>query len=528
MGAGIKPVLTAKCMTSGDRFEILNYDLGISSTQKRTPVLPLPDHQQLCKCRFMLTFNSIDVETANADRASICQIGIVHVREGKVLDQWQTLINPKQWFDPWNVSIHGVSEQDTKNSPTLPEVREELRQRLRGSILVSHTSFDRVAFERAMARYGLEQLQVTWLDSARIARRAWPEDYGRSGWGLKNIANNLGILFNHHNALEDARAAAEIVLRACADTNTDIEGWLHRVEQPIFPSSNTVTTKPEANIDGELYGETILFTGTLSIVRHEAEDLAAKSGCEVAKNVTKKVSILVVGTQDMSKLNGYQKSRKHRKVEELISRGNEIQVLSEADFFELVDVDLPVRETQERASDREASGPESITGVAGLVEVDFSLNEDDFYEYDVYLYENAETPFGEILTYVSEAEKFSENLDGCEMEDPVDLIGNHENEQDEMQIEVYCNDKCLGYIPCNLAGYIADYINAGGDYSAFLEEDWSNVDIEDFVGNDVGLSIRIPLDQMPKELVKEGHKADLPTKEELESALKTLERMMDG
>ena len=101
----------------------------------------------------MLTFNSIDVETANADRSSICQIGIVHVREGKIEDQWKTLINPEDWFDPWNVSIHGINETDVKNSPILPEVRSELRARLRGSVLVSHTSFDRVAFERAMTRY---------------------------------------------------------------------------------------------------------------------------------------------------------------------------------------------------------------------------------------------------------------------------------------------------------------------------------------------------------------------------------------
>ena len=39
----------------------------------------------------MLTFNVIDVETANADRASICQIGIIHVREGNIGDQWETL-----------------------------------------------------------------------------------------------------------------------------------------------------------------------------------------------------------------------------------------------------------------------------------------------------------------------------------------------------------------------------------------------------------------------------------------------------
>ena len=296
----------------------------------------------------MLTFNSIDVETANADRASICQIGIVHVRNGEIEDQWQTLINPEDWFDPWHVSIHGIDENDVRNSPTLPEVRDELRRGLRGSVLVSHTSFDRVAFERAMTRYDLEQLQVTWLDSARIARRAWPDSYGSRGWGLKNIAKNLGISFKHHDAQEDARAAAEIVLHACAVSETDIEGWLQRVDRPIFPSSlgSTPTARREGNVEGALHGETIVFTGALSIPRQEAADLAATAGCNVVPNVTKKVSLLVVGTQDRDrrKLNGYEKSSKHRKAEALIDKGMDIQILSESDFSKLIGVDLPKRE----------------------------------------------------------------------------------------------------------------------------------------------------------------------------------------
>ena len=183
----------------------------------------------------MLTFNAIDVETANTDRASICQIGIVHVRDGKIYDRWETLINPEDWFDWWNVSIHGIDEEDVRNSPTLPEVQGILQERLRGSVLVSHTSFDCVAFERAMTRYELEQLQVTWLDSAKIVRRAWPERYGRRGYGLENVAKAFDIQFKPHDALEDAKAAAEIVLRACAETGTDINEWLSRVNLPIFP-----------------------------------------------------------------------------------------------------------------------------------------------------------------------------------------------------------------------------------------------------------------------------------------------------
>ena len=283
----------------------------------------------------MATFNAIDVETANADRASICQIGIVHVKDGEVVDRWQTLVNPEDWFDPWNVSVHGIDERDVRRSPTLPEVRDELRRRLRGSVLVSHTSFDRVAFERAMARYDLEQLQVTWLDSAKIVRRAWPDRYGRKGYGLKNVATDLDISFAHHDALEDARAAAEIVLSACVAAETDIEGWLQRVNRPIFPSSSE-SPRREGNAEGVLFGESLVFTGALAIPRREAADMAAVAGCHVAANVSKKTTILIVGTQDRSKLRGYEKSTKHRKAETLIENGVDIQILSESDFSELI------------------------------------------------------------------------------------------------------------------------------------------------------------------------------------------------
>ena len=157
----------------------------------------------------MPTFNAIDVETANADRASICQIGIVQVRDGEIVDRWQSLIDPEDWFDELNVSIHGIDERKVKNSPTLPEVRDELRKRLRGSVLVSHSAFDRVAFERAMTRYGLEQLQVTWLDSAKIARRAWPDRFGRKGYSLNKVADALGIQFSLNPAVDGGLESPE-------------------------------------------------------------------------------------------------------------------------------------------------------------------------------------------------------------------------------------------------------------------------------------------------------------------------------
>ena len=178
-----------------------------------------------------LTFTAIDVETANADPSSICQIGIVHFRGGAIQEQRSMLVNPGQQFNSINVRIHGIDEDAVMYSATFPQVHPELRRRLGGTILVSHTAFDRIALEGAMHQYRLEQIKATWLDSARIARLTWPGQYGRRGWGLANIAGDLGIAFRHHDAVEDARAAGEIVLHACRSAGLDIDGWLDRFQK---------------------------------------------------------------------------------------------------------------------------------------------------------------------------------------------------------------------------------------------------------------------------------------------------------
>ena len=169
-----------------------------------------------------LTFNAIDVETANADPSSICQIGIVRIRDGEFKEQLSVLVNPEQRFNSANVRLHGIDEAKIQDSKTIPQVAAELRDWLEETVLASHTMFDRAALNGAMRRYGLTPIRATWLDSALIARRAWPERYQRRGVSLAIVAGDLGITFRHHDALEDARVAGEIVLRACLYTGLDI------------------------------------------------------------------------------------------------------------------------------------------------------------------------------------------------------------------------------------------------------------------------------------------------------------------
>lgn len=172
-----------------------------------------------------LSFTAIDVETANADPSSICQIGIVCVQNGAVKECHSVLVNPETRFNEFNLRLHGIDEGRVRNSKSLPQLYFWLRGLLDGVVLVSHTAFDEVALIRALKKYGLQPLRISWLDSAAIARRAWPRRYRRS-WNLARIAGDLGIEFQHHDAAEDARAAAEIVLHACKQTGFDIDHWV--------------------------------------------------------------------------------------------------------------------------------------------------------------------------------------------------------------------------------------------------------------------------------------------------------------
>ncbi len=278
-----------------------------------------------------MEFVALDVETANADCSSICQIGIARFEDGCLAEEWSTLVNPEDDFDPFNVSIHGISEDMVEGSPVFPNVVENVRLRLKSGTTVCHTPFDRVAVSQACSKYDLEGFECIWLDSARVARRTWTQ-FARRGYGLHNVCAAIGYEFRHHDALEDAKAAAQVLLAAMNETGLDLAGWLKRVQQPVFGSSITQAGNPE----GPLHGEVLVFTGALEITRSEAADLAAKVGCAVAAGVTKETTILVVGSQDARRLAGHEKSSKHRKVEDLIRKGQAIKILTERDFEKLV------------------------------------------------------------------------------------------------------------------------------------------------------------------------------------------------
>lgn len=271
-----------------------------------------------------------NVELANPDLASICQLSVVSFEHGRPIDTWETLVNPCDYFDPFFVAMHGIQESDIGAAPTVRDLTAGLVSRLTNRVVLTHTAFDRVSLFRAFEDAGALPPVCRWLDSARVARRTWPE-VARTGYGLEPVAKICGITFRHNRASEDARAAGEILAHAIQQTGLDLESWFAKVEEPLAGP-----IEQAGNPEGPLYGQTVVFTGALSLTRAEAARLAAEAGCNVEDGVNKRTTLLVVGAQDIRQLAGHDRSHKHRTAEARRAKGQLIRILGEPDFMRIV------------------------------------------------------------------------------------------------------------------------------------------------------------------------------------------------
>ncbi|MEP0963756.1 MAG: exonuclease domain-containing protein [Roseobacter sp.] len=180
-----------------------------------------------------LRFIAVDVETAGYDIASICQIGLAFVGFDSSIETFSAYIDPCTPFAAGNTRLHGIDAATVKNAPRFVEVLTELRPVLEAYPLIQHSRYDERAFDAACRLAGLQVLKSVWSDSVAISRQAWPELRGNGGHGLANLKKVLGLQFKHHDAGEDARAAAEVTLKAEASMGRKIR-LLNASQQLVF------------------------------------------------------------------------------------------------------------------------------------------------------------------------------------------------------------------------------------------------------------------------------------------------------
>lgn len=158
------------------------------------------------------TYTVVDVETTGGSAGfhRVTEVAAVKVRAGKVIDEFQTLVNPGRPIPAFITQLTGITNEMVSTAPPFLEIAPRLFDFLDGSIFVAHNvAFDYSFIQREFARVEIEFVRPKMCTCAGM-RKAYP---GLPSYGLKNLTQHFRIkLEQHHRALADARAATELLL----------------------------------------------------------------------------------------------------------------------------------------------------------------------------------------------------------------------------------------------------------------------------------------------------------------------------
>ena len=162
-----------------------------------------------------MNFTAIDFETATGKRYSACAIGIITVENGKIIDEYDSLIQPPDnEYSYYNTNVHGITENDTFNALTFPDIYPEIRERLAGKTIVAHNeSFDRGVLQKTMEYYDLNYSELNILNPWECTLKIYRAK-GYHPASLDICCKRQGIKLNHHEALSDARGCAMLYLKS--------------------------------------------------------------------------------------------------------------------------------------------------------------------------------------------------------------------------------------------------------------------------------------------------------------------------
>lgn len=303
-----------------------------------------------------MDFVAIDFETANESRSSACSLGIAFVENNKIVEKKSFLIKPSDmYFNPFNVSIHGITEEDVKDKPEFNDLWPRIKGDFEGNLIIAHNaSFDMSVLRYVMDKYDITYPELSYSCTYRIAKIVWPNYVS---YCLDFIAEYLNIELVHHNAEEDACACAQVAIKAMEQvgvkTLKDLARKLDISNGRLFPggyqpfhaptpiqrvkSIDLIASTSEFDPNHPFFKKTIVFTGTLqSMSRKVAMQKIVDVGGTCLDSVNKSINYLILGEQDFQRLKGGEKSSKMIRAEKLLSEGHDIEIIKEDEFLKML------------------------------------------------------------------------------------------------------------------------------------------------------------------------------------------------
>ncbi len=171
----------------------------------------------------------IDFETANSSRGSACSVGIAIILDGEIIETDEYLIKPHRscaYFDPFNISIHGIRSQDVAASPDFKSLSSWLIEHLKADLVVAHNAaFDMSVLRAVCDLYHMPYPEFDYFCTYKAASRLWRHLHNHK---LNTLCDYIGHEFKHHNAQADAEAAGKVLLTMLAEAGMNSPNQLAR------------------------------------------------------------------------------------------------------------------------------------------------------------------------------------------------------------------------------------------------------------------------------------------------------------
>ncbi|MDP4181538.1 MAG: DNA polymerase III subunit alpha [Bacillota bacterium] len=156
------------------------------------------------------TYCVLDLETTGFSPITekITEIGIMKLKDGKVIDQFSCFVNPEKPIPARVVEVTGITDHMVQDAETIEKVFPKILEFIEGSILVAHNADFDIGFLKHNAKALGYNFDFTYLDTLSLAKELFP-DY--KTYKLGRIAKNLGIKVEvAHRALDDVDTTVKV------------------------------------------------------------------------------------------------------------------------------------------------------------------------------------------------------------------------------------------------------------------------------------------------------------------------------
>jgi DNA polymerase-3 subunit alpha (Gram-positive type) len=159
------------------------------------------------------SFVVFDIETTGLDKRTceITEIGAVKVVNGQITDRWSSFVNPGMPIPEKIVELTGITDKMVKDAPPIEEQLEAFKEFCAGCVVVAHNAEFDVGFMKEKAKRMGTDFDFAYLDTMTLARVLYPE---LPNYRLDTLTKFLNIILeNHHRAVDDAKATADVFVK---------------------------------------------------------------------------------------------------------------------------------------------------------------------------------------------------------------------------------------------------------------------------------------------------------------------------